>query len=103
DGPRLKNALFRVDRDKSQVRYINSITAGLNDKAEEMLNAALEALTVIGRHLKNLIDDYQKRPSDLVINWKELNLVSKSPILARMQEDYKKVGYFAQLLQAAMA
>jgi hypothetical protein len=103
DGPRLKNALFRVDRDKSQVRYINSITAGLNDKAEEMLIAAANALVVVGKHLKNLSDDYQKKPNDLIINWKELNLASKSPILARMQDAYKRVSYFAQLLQAAMA
>ncbi|MDR2517460.1 MAG: DUF5312 family protein [Spirochaetaceae bacterium] len=103
DGPRLKNALFRVDRDKSQVRYINSITAGLNDRAEEIISSATGALVVIGRHLKQLIDDFQKKPNDLVINWKELGLVSKSPLLERMQEDCKKVNYFVQLMQISMA
>jgi hypothetical protein len=103
DGPRLKNALFRVDRDRSQVRYINSITAGINDKAEEMLTTAADALGIVGKHLNHLIEDYQKKPNDLIINWKELNLVSKSPILPRMQDSCKRVSYFVQLLQTAMA
>jgi hypothetical protein len=103
DGPRLKTALMRVDRDPSQFRYINSITAGINDHALELLENAYQALVIVGRHLKNLYDDLEKNPHDLIINWKELNLVSKSPLDQRMGEAYKKIDDFTQLLQIFMS
>jgi hypothetical protein len=102
DGSRLRTALLRVDRDQSQFRYLNSITAGLNDRAAELINSANQSFLLIDRHLKNLCEDLQKSPHDLVINWKELNLVSKTPLPQRMEEAVSKLGDFTQLLQIIM-
>jgi hypothetical protein len=102
DGSRLRNALLRVDRDQSQFRYINSITAGLNERALGLIENAHQSLSVVGKHLRNLSEDLQKSPHELVINWKELNLVSRSPLPQRLEEAVTKLGYITQLLQIIM-
>jgi hypothetical protein len=57
DGSRLRAAMLRVDRDHTQRRYINSIAAGANGEALEIINNTGQNLIIIGKHLKILIDD----------------------------------------------
>jgi hypothetical protein len=99
NGARLKGALLRVDRDKSQARYINSIIGNLNEEAQEIITTAAQALIIVGKHLKNLLDDFQKSPHELIMNWKELGSASRMPIGQRIAEAYKKINYFIQLMQ----
>jgi len=98
NGPRLRAALLRIDRDKTQAKYINSIISGINEEALNMLNRAVQSLIVVGRHFKMLMDDCEKKPFELIMNWKELSLVSKVPIAQRISAAYKKVNYFVQLM-----
>jgi hypothetical protein len=53
---------------------------------------------VIGKHFKVLIEDYDKKPFELIMNWKELALYSKLPISQRISAAYKKINYFVQLM-----
>jgi hypothetical protein len=98
DGSRLRAAMLRVDRDPTQARYINSIVGKTNDSALEIINEAAQALIVVGKHLKNLIEDLQKKHPELLVNWRELNLASKEPLANRMVADFKKINYFVQLM-----
>ena len=98
NGPRIRNALLRVDRDRSQIRYINSIVGNMNDEANDIINRAVQALIVVGKHFKMLMDDYEKKPHELILNWKELLLVSKVPLDQRISSIYKKINYFVQLM-----
>ena len=98
DGPRLKSALLRVDRDKSQARYINSIIESINDEALEIINKVVPSLIVVGKHFKMLMDDVDKKPFELMMNWKELSSFSKQPMSQRIGAAYKKVNYFVQLM-----
>ena len=98
DGQRLRNSMLRVDRDQTQVRYINSIVGKNNNEALDIINTAAQELIVIGKHLKNLIEDVQKKHPELLINWREVNLVSKEPLNQRMVTDFKKINYFVQLM-----
>jgi hypothetical protein len=98
NGPRLRGALLRVDRDPSQARYLNSIVNSINEEALNIINRAVPFFIVIGKHLKMLLDDCQKKSYELIMNWKELALVSKIPIAQRLGDDYKKVNYFVQLM-----
>jgi DNA-binding phage protein len=98
DGSRLKAAFIRVDRDPSQGRYINSIIETVNETALEILESSAGQLAVIDKHLKNLVDDVQKKHPELIINWKELNSVAKSPLLQQMAEDHRRINCFVQLL-----
>jgi len=98
NGARLRGALIRVDRDKTQTRYINSITNTVNEEALNMINRAVPSLIVVGKHFKMLMDDLQKKPFELVMNWKELALYSKTPMSQRIAAAYKKINYFVQLM-----
>jgi hypothetical protein len=98
NGPRLKGALLRVDRDRTQTRYINSIVDTINEEALALINQAVQSLIVVGKHFKMLLEDLQKKPCELIMNWKELSLVSKPPLFQRLSEAYKKINYFVQLM-----
>ncbi|MCL2477914.1 MAG: DUF5312 family protein [Treponema sp.] len=97
-GPRLRGALVRIDRDPGQTRYVNSIVTSVNEEALNILNRIVPFFVTVGKHLKMLVDDCQKKPYELIMNWKELFLVSKIPIAQRLGDDYKKINYFIQLM-----
>jgi hypothetical protein len=99
DGSRLRAAIVRVDRDRTQARYINSIVSNNNDEALDLINRAAQEFIVIGKHLKVLIEDVQKKHPELLINWKELSMSSKEPLAQRMVDDYKRINYFVQLMR----
>jgi len=98
NGARLRGGLLRVDRDHSQARYINSIIDSVNEEALDITNRAIQHLIVVGRHLKILYEDHQKKNFELIMNWKELGLVSKTPLAQRLLDDYKSINYFVQLM-----
>jgi len=98
DGSRLRAAMLRIDRDSTQTRYINSIVNKVNTEALEIINDAAQALIVIGKQLKTLIEDIQKKHPELLINWREVNLASKEPMPQRMMNDFKRINYFVQLM-----
>jgi hypothetical protein len=99
NGPRIRGALLRVDRDKSQTRYINNIIKGINEEALNIINRAVPSLIVVGKHFKMLMDDCEKKPFEVIMNWKELSLVSRTPIAPRIAAAYKKINYFVQLMK----
>ena len=98
NGPRLRGALLRVDRDKSQGRYIKTIINSIDEEALNIINRAVPSLIVVGKHLKMLMDDFEKKPYELIMNWKELSSVSKVPLIQRIGAAYKKINYFVQLM-----
>jgi hypothetical protein len=97
-GSRFRGALSRAERDKTQARYVNNISAELDEKALELINQAVQGLVVVGKHMKNLLGDSQKTPPEVLINWKELGYFTKLPITQRLTEAYKKINYFVQLM-----
>ena len=98
DGPRIRASLLRVDRDKSQFRYINSIVSGVNEEALNIINKAVPTLIVVGRHFKLLLEDCERKTFELIMNWKELAGITKLPMSQRIGAVYKKINYFVQLM-----
>jgi hypothetical protein len=98
NGPRLKAALIRVDRDRSQIRYINAIVAGINDEARGFITTATEQFVILENHMKHVVEDFTKNPHDLIFNWKELVTFSKNPMGPRLNDAYQKISYFVRLL-----
>jgi hypothetical protein len=101
-GSRLKNAMLKADHNKSSAKYVRIILSTVNDEAKKMINTAAQALIIIGKHLKGAIDDYQKTPHDLIINWKELESASEAPLIQRMTLNYKRIYFLVQILQLLM-
>jgi len=98
-GTRLRTALAKVDRDKDQVKNLRIQLKAVNDEAQQMINTAAQALIAVGKNLKNVLEDYQANPHELIINWKQIELSTERPIDQRVTEVYKKIYYFVQLMQ----
>jgi hypothetical protein len=45
-----------------------------------------------------LLDGCEKKPFEVIMNWKELNSVSKVPMGQRIGAVYKKLNLFVQLM-----
>jgi hypothetical protein len=98
-GARIRSAVAKADRDKEQVKYLRTLMTDANSKAASIINQAATALIAMGRTLKALIEDYDKSPHELIINWKEIDQASDAKAKRRMTEVYKKMYYFVQLMQ----
>jgi len=98
DGSRLKAALLRFDRDRTQARYINSIIESINETALELINTFIEQISIIDKHLKSLVDDVPKKHPEMIVNWRELSMFSKDPLAQRIVDDSKKVSCFIELM-----
>jgi hypothetical protein len=101
-GSRLKNAMLKADHNKSSAKYVRVILSTVNDEAKGLINTAAQSLIVIGKNLKGVIDDYQKSPHELIINWKELESVSEASLIQRLTVNYKRIYFFIQILQLLM-
>ncbi|MDR1239682.1 MAG: DUF5312 family protein [Treponema sp.] len=99
NGSRLKAAVIKADRDKSQARYVGLILKSVNESAQTLISVAARNLIALAKGLKILLEDYQKPSRELIMNWKEMEVVSESPIAQRMAGVYKKIYYFVQVLQ----
>jgi len=102
EGPRgiaLKNALTRMDRDKSNLKYVKQQLKEINDNALKLIYDAAGHLITLGKSLKVVLEDYGKKPHELLSNWKELNSAANNEIKEKIMEIYKKIYYFIQLLQ----
>jgi hypothetical protein len=99
NGSRLKAAIVKADRDKGQAKYIGIILKSVNDQAQKMINRSANSLIVIGRNFKSILEDYPKNPHEMIINWKELESASESPLPQRIAAVYKQLYSFVQIMQ----
>ncbi|GHV87330.1 hypothetical protein AGMMS50255_6260 [Spirochaetia bacterium] len=97
-GLRLKGALLRMDREKTQIRYIGNIIKGIDKETLELIKKAVHNLIIVGKNMKALADDILKKESELIINWKELDGFLRSPTAPMISDTYKKINYFVQLM-----
>jgi hypothetical protein len=101
NGPRLRGALLRMDRDRTQIRYITSIIDGIDEDALDIIKTTTAHIITFGKHMKALSDDVLKKQGELIINWKELDAYSRISLAQRLLEAYKKINYFVQLMTLA--
>jgi len=98
-GGRLRIAMAKADRDKEQVKYVRTLLKGINDEALKFITLSAQNLIIIGKNLKQVLEDYQRNPHELIINWKDIENSSEKPIDQRITEIYKVIYYFVQLMQ----
>jgi hypothetical protein len=98
-GARLRSYLAKAERDKDQQKNLRNLLKIVNEDAQRMINGSAQSLIVIGKNLKNVLEDYQKTPHELIVNWKEIELASEQPIADRVTDVYKRIYYFVQLMQ----
>ncbi|OJF76764.1 MAG: hypothetical protein BKP49_05420 [Treponema sp. CETP13] len=98
-GTKLKNYTIRADRDHEAHNIANNLISSANDTSFELLKLSTQFIIEYGRNLKSLIEDYDKKRSELIVNWKELEKFSQEPIKAYGIEIYKKLYSFVSLLK----
>ncbi|MFP3959062.1 MAG: DUF5312 family protein [Spirochaetaceae bacterium] len=99
-GMKIRRAMGRIkDRDRSTTKLLEQTLDEVNKQARGMIVDSAQALITMAKDLKSLIEDYDPRGGDIVLNWKELDSYSEEPLIDRMTSIYKTTYYFVQLLQ----
>lgn len=99
-GQKLKRAVGRVvDRDPSTKRPLNELLNQINSEVLRLVNEAAQNLIIIGKNLKNLLGDVDRKEPQMVINWKELDAEIEDSLKDRMSTMYRQLYYLVQLLQ----
>ncbi|MDR1326243.1 MAG: DUF5312 family protein [Treponema sp.] len=96
---RMKNYLLRADRDKGQAHSLKILLNTVNDTARKLSVTAAKELIALGIQLKNLYNDYEKNPHEYIINWKEIESVSETPIIQRISAVHKRIYNFVRMLK----
>ena len=98
-GIALRNAAKRADRDAASLKNLREQLKKVNDEALQMVQVSAQNLIVVGKSLKVVIEDYDHKPHELILNWKEIDTASDNQIRTRLADVYKRIYYFIQLLQ----
>ncbi len=98
-GQKIKAYMSKSNKDQNAVVSLRKVLKEINDEALGMIQGTAQNLIVIGKSLKMTLEDYEKKPHELILNWKELESYSEKEIKAYITEVYRKIYYFIQLLQ----
>ena len=98
-GPRIRQYITRSEKDKNAMVSLRKVLKEINDEALSIIQITAQNLITIGKSLKQVLDDYEKRPHELLTNWKEIEQHADKDIHAGITDIYKRIYYFIQLLQ----
>ena len=99
-GQKLRRVMGRVvDKDPATVRALRDMVGRINGEAQKLINQAGHGLIGVGKYLKNLIEDFDKKEHEYILNWKELDGAFEGKLKEKLTELYKTIYFFVQLLQ----
>ncbi|MFO8042324.1 MAG: DUF5312 family protein [Alkalispirochaeta sp.] len=99
-GQKLRRAVGRVvDRDPGSRKPLNDLLNSVNKDVLRLVNEAAQNLIIIGKNLKSLIEDFDRKEHQIIINWKELDSEIEDSLKDRMSAMYRQLFYLVQLLQ----
>ncbi len=99
-GSKIRKTMARVvDRDTSSGNSLRQILEEVNERAAKMVSEAASALIALGKYLRIVLEDIDKKNHEVMLNWKELENISDVPLKTRISEIYKKLYFFIQLIQ----
>lgn len=98
-GVKVKTLLPKTAHDAGAENIINRVVSDANDSARGYIIQGTQNLIVIGKTVKQLIEDYSLPKPVIVQNWKELDRYIESPIKEFSVDIYKKIYLFVQLMQ----
>ena len=98
-GLKIKNLMPKTAHDPGAENIINRVISDSNEQAKGFLVTSAQDLIVIGKTLKQLIEDYTKQKPEIVQNWRELERYIDHPMKEFSIGIYKKIYLFVQLMQ----
>ncbi|MBR7063577.1 MAG: hypothetical protein IKI31_00225, partial [Treponema sp.] len=75
-GIKIKTLLPRTSHDKDASAVINRLVNDSNNEARQYIMVSMRNLITVGKTIKALIDDHQKKAPEMIINWKEVEHAS---------------------------
>ncbi|SFI75894.1 hypothetical protein SAMN04487775_105164 [Treponema bryantii] len=98
-GVKVKTLLPKTAHDAGAENIINRVVSDANESARGYIIQGTQNLIVIGKTIKQLIEDYVLPKPVLVANWKELEKFFETPLKEFSVDIYKKIYLFVQLMQ----
>lgn len=98
-GIKVKTLLPKTAHDAGAENIINRVVSDANETARGYIIQGTQALIVIGKTVKQLLEDYVLPKPILVQNWKELEKYIEAPMKDFSVDIYKKIYLFVQLMQ----
>ena len=98
-GIALKNLTSKSDRDKNSITILRKLLKETNDDALDMITVSAQNLIIMGRSLKAVLEDKDKKDHELIINWKEIESASNTDVKDEISRVYRKIYHFVQLMQ----
>ena len=98
-GVKVKTLLPKTAHDAGAENIINRVVSDANDTARGYIIQGTQNLIVIGKTVKQLIEDYVLPKPVIVANWKELERFIETPMKEFSVDIYKKIYLFVQLMQ----
>ncbi len=98
-GKKVQNTIYKADRDKQMMNYLRQTIKKINDQAQAMIVRCGQNCITLGKILKQVMEDYTKKHSSLIINWKMLEGQTDQDIRKMLISVYKQLYYFLQLMK----
>lgn len=103
-GQKMRRAVGRVvDRDPSSQKMVRDLLNQVNTEVLRLVNEAAQNLIIIGKNLKILMADMERKEHQILVNWRELDTESENKLAERMSNMYRQLYYLIQLLQVYAA
>jgi len=99
----VNNAYFKAVRSKQATAVLSQVLNEINDTAKQLIYRAAQNCIAVGKALRVALDDIGKDPPELIINWKELDMLSENNIKGRIVAVYNKLYTFVQLIKTLIA
>ncbi len=98
-GLRLATALRRAERDRSAVSEIRKTLQEVNATARQIMVGIVRALIALGKSVKDLIEDRDRKRGELIVNWRELDAEMPRGMREAMVAAYRRLYHLVQLMQ----
>ncbi|MCG8451950.1 MAG: DUF5312 domain-containing protein [Spirochaetales bacterium] len=101
-GSKIKRLLRQSARDRSALINMKAILQDLNNEAKSIINSSAQNMIILGKNIKQLINEYRAGSSEIIINWKEVESWADPPVDAQLVEAYTRIYHMVQLLQLCL-
>jgi Family of unknown function (DUF5312) len=99
-GARLRKVTGPVKSgDASTPRVLRQVVHDIDERAMNLVTEAGANLITVGRVIKILIEDCDRKTPEIIMNWKDLESLSTESLKGQLTAVYKKIYHFIQLLQ----
>lgn len=101
-GMKIKTLLPKTERDNSSKNIVNRLISDANEVAYNSITSCITNLITIGKIVKSLVEDIDKKKSILITNWKELDHYSDIPMKDFSVKVYKKIYLLTTLMKTSL-